>query len=82
MTTVDAIFKAFKGPANVGRAIGKRTEHAVQMRRRGSIPVTYWPALITYAEANTIPGVSYAALVAAHACRSRHAPSAQAGAAA
>lgn len=82
MTTVDAIFKAFKGPANVGRAIGKRTEHAVQMRRRGSIPVTYWPALISYAEANKVPGVSYATLVAAHAQRRQSSQAVDAGAAA
>jgi len=46
MKTIDDIFAAFGGPAAVGRAIGKSTEHAASMRRRRSIPVAYWPALI------------------------------------
>lgn len=46
MSNVDSIFDLFGGPAAVGRIIGKSTEHAATMRRRGSIPVRYWPALI------------------------------------
>lgn len=72
MPTVSDIFKALRGPtdqgpATVGRIIGKPTEHAVQLRRRGRIPVVYWPALVEYAEKKGIKGVTYADLVAAHA---------------
>lgn len=67
MTTVSDIFAAFHGPAVVGRAIGKPTEHAVQMKRRGSIPVPYWPALVSYAVEHGIADIDYAALVTAHA---------------
>lgn len=67
MSTVATIFERFEGPANVGRAIGKPTEHATAMRRRGSIPVRYWPALISAAKAAKIEGVTYKDLVSAHA---------------
>lgn len=46
MTTVESIFQAFGGPAAVAKAIGVTTEHAASMRRRRSIPVRYWPALL------------------------------------
>jgi hypothetical protein len=49
LCSVDDIFDAFGGPSAVGRVIGKSTEHAASMRRRGSIPVDYWPALIAHA---------------------------------
>lgn len=67
MRTVADIFKAFSGPAGLGRAAGVTTEHATTMRRRGSIPVAYWPALVEFAEAHAIEGVTYAVLVAIHA---------------
>lgn len=68
MMTVTEIFQAFEGPANVARAIGKRTEHAVTMKRRGSIPVTYWPKLVDAAKERGLHDITYDALVAAHAC--------------
>jgi len=46
METIDDIFDLLGGPAVIGRLIGKSTEHAATMRRRGSIPVDYWPRLI------------------------------------
>lgn len=67
MTTVSDIFNLCGGPAEVGRAIGKSTEHAAAMRRRGSIPVTYWPALIAWARAEGIGDVNHEILVEAHA---------------
>lgn len=67
MDPVLSIFAALKGPAAVGRIIGKPVEHTTLMRRRRSIPVAYWPALIAHAEEMQIPGVTYADLVAAHA---------------
>jgi len=69
MKTVDDIFNAFNGPAEVARTIGKRTEHATAMRRRGSIPVAYWPSLVVGAKARGLSGITYDALVAVHAER-------------
>jgi hypothetical protein len=70
MSTVSAIFERLGGPAKVGRVIGKSTEHATIMRRRGSIPVRYWPALMAVRPKGG--KITYADLVAAHA---RPAPS-------
>ncbi|MGE7415866.1 hypothetical protein [Methylobacterium tarhaniae] len=67
MTTVNDIFDLCGGPARLGRAIGKRTEHATAMRRRGSIPVAYWPSLVDWAKAEGILGVTHESLVLAHA---------------
>lgn len=75
MSTVSAIFERFDGPANVGRAIGKPTEHAAAMKRRGSIPVRYWPALMAAKPKGK--AITYAELVAAHApppCRDADLP--------
>ncbi len=65
--TVADIFSRFNGPAEVGRAIGKSTEHAGLMKRRNSIPVAHWPKLIAAAKARKIAGLTYEALVQAHA---------------
>lgn len=67
MDPVLAIFAALGGPAAVGRIIGKPVEHTTLMRRRRSIPVAYWPTLIEHADAKRIEGVTYTALVTAHA---------------
>jgi hypothetical protein len=49
MTSVDRIFDDLGGPASVGRMIGKSTEHAATMKRRGSIPIRYWERLVVEA---------------------------------
>ena len=64
--TVADIFEALGGPAEVGRAIGITTEHASSIRRRGSIPVIYWPRIITHAKKAKIKSVTYEALALAH----------------
>lgn len=66
MVTLDDVFEEFGGPAEVGRAIGKSTEHAASMRRRGSIPVEYWPALLAQARGRGIRGLTYELLVRIH----------------
>ncbi|RAI42800.1 hypothetical protein [Rhodoplanes roseus] len=66
MGTLDSLFISLGGPAEVGRIIGKSTEHAASMRRRGSIPVEYWPALVAAAEEKQIVDLTYEALVAMH----------------
>lgn len=67
MRSVDEIFEAFGGPASVGRAIGKPTEHAGVMKARRSIPVAYWPALVSAARERGLNGITFEALALLHA---------------
>jgi hypothetical protein len=46
MNTVADLFHKFGGPAQVARAIGKRQSTASEMKRRASIPIEHWQALI------------------------------------
>lgn len=71
MSTWRDIFKAFGGPAELGRALGISTEHATQMRRRDSIPPLHWPRLIEAAREKKIEGVNYEALAKLAATASR-----------
>lgn len=68
MATVQDIIDAFGGPAEFGRICGF-TEHPGQrgadMKRRGSIPVTYWKRLAEVAAEKGL-GVTYDTLVEAH----------------
>ncbi len=73
MMTLSSIFDVFGGPAEVGRAIGVSTEHATTMRRRGSIPVRYWPSLLAEARDRSIT-LSEADLVAIHAAPAAEPP--------
>lgn len=66
MITVDIIFERFGGPAELGRAIGKSTEHATLMRRRGSIPPIYWSKLIDVAAERGLADITYEQIVKAH----------------
>lgn len=69
MQTIAELFEDFGGPSKVGQAIGVSTEHAAAMKRRNSIPVTYWPSLIATAREREIAGITYEALVYLHAER-------------
>lgn len=62
LNTWDQVFQAMGGPAEVGRAIGKTTEHAAAMQRRGRIPSAYWWDLAQDAKTRGIAGVTYEAL--------------------
>lgn len=46
MKTVDDIFTALGGTGAVAKIIGVKHSAASEMRRRASIPVRYWPALM------------------------------------
>jgi hypothetical protein len=46
MNTVDDIFTTLGGTGAVAKIIGVKHSAASEMRRRGSIPVRYWPALM------------------------------------
>jgi hypothetical protein len=52
MKTVSDIFEVFGGNAAVARILGVGASTASEMKRRESIPVEYWPALV--AEAKTL----------------------------
>ena len=69
MTTVNGIFEAFGGPAQVGRIIGVPTEHAASMRRRGSIPVAYWPNLLAGARMRGLFSLTPEYIMSAHALK-------------
>ena len=68
MSTVHDIFALWPSASELARDIGlKRESHATLMKLRGSIPVSYWPALVEAAKKRRIKGVTYEVLVAAHA---------------
>jgi hypothetical protein len=66
MKTVAEIFDAFGGPSSVSRVLNVNPSTASEMKRRRSIPVPYWPALIQGAAERGIAGITYEALVKAH----------------
>lgn len=49
MRTVSDIIDAFGGNTAMARIIGKGPSTVSEMRRRGRIDVTYWPALVAAA---------------------------------
>ena len=51
MNTVEDIFLNLGGTGAVARIIGVKHSAASEMRRRSSIPVKYWPALVDGAKA-------------------------------
>jgi hypothetical protein len=77
MNSVYELFDQMGGAAAVGRLIGKGASTASEMKRRGSIPVEYWPVLIESAKGREL-GISAEILLRIHANeRSRHAEAAQ-----
>ena len=62
LNTWEQVFDAMGGPAEVGRAIGKSTEHAAAMLRRGRVPSPYWWDLVQDAKARNIVGVTHETL--------------------
>jgi hypothetical protein len=68
MKQISQIFDAWPDPkvANVARDLGITTEHAAQMKARGSIPVRYWPRLVDSAKERGIRGINYDVLVSLH----------------
>jgi hypothetical protein len=50
MHTVSDIFDVLGGNAAVGRILGVNPSTASEMKRRESIPVEYWPALVAEAD--------------------------------
>lgn len=65
--SVDELFEVCGGPARVGRAIGKSTEHAAAMKRRSSVPTDYWHDLVEWAKGQGLEGVTFDVLGRIHA---------------
>jgi hypothetical protein len=57
------LIDAFGGPAKFGRAIGVAPNTAKQMRRRNSLAVTRFPAVVQAAQDRGLTGVTMKRLV-------------------
>jgi hypothetical protein len=66
MSSVSTIFESLGGPTKVARILGVGFTTASEMKRRGSIPVKYWPKLVEACETEGINDVNYERLVAMH----------------
>lgn len=69
--TVADLITSLGGPAAFARLIGVTTEHASLMKRRQSIPVGYWPALIESSPAKVM-GLSADDILGIHANPPEH----------
>lgn len=67
MQSVSTIFEILGGPTRVARILDVGFTTASEMKRRGSIPVKYWPRLVEACEAQGVAGITYEQLVAVHA---------------
>lgn len=65
MLTVSQIIEKFGGPTKFAAVIGRIPSTASEMKRSGSIPVRYWPAMINSEKGREI-GLTSDMLVAAH----------------
>ena len=67
MKSVEDIFVALGGTGAVARLLDVGHSTASEMRRRGSIPVRYWPRLVAVAAEREVKGITNDALVHMHA---------------
>lgn len=65
MNTVTDLFDAIGGAAEMARCIDVKPSAASEMKRRGTIPVKYWPKLAAVCRARRIR-LSYDDLVRLH----------------
>lgn len=65
MSTVQTVIALWPTLRSFGDDIGVTYNTAKQMKRRGSIPVRYWPSLIAAAGERGVP-LTYDQLVAIH----------------
>ncbi|WP_336801456.1 carph-isopro domain-containing protein [Kaistia sp. MMO-174] len=66
MNTIGALIDAFGGNTKFASVIGKNASTASEMKRRESIPIDYWPAIIEAAADKGIPGVDADRLMRLH----------------
>ena len=67
MTSVPDIFAQIGTVAKVAQILGVQHSTASEMKRRGSIPVRYWPALVDGCKGEGITGIDFDLLVRVHA---------------
>lgn len=81
INTISDLIDAFGGSTRFAAVIGKNPSTASEMKRRGSIPVEYWPKVIDGARDAGIHGISNDTLVQLHIAPSAlTAPAAEAAA--
>lgn len=61
MQSVSHLFETLGGPTKVARILGVGFTTASEMKRRGSIPVKYWPKIVG------VSRITYEQLVEMHA---------------
>jgi hypothetical protein len=66
MRSVSNLFETLGGPTKVATFLDVGVTTASEMKRRGSIPVKYWPRLVAACEQHGIDGLNYERLVAMH----------------
>lgn len=66
MQTIGDLIDLFGGNAKFAAIIGKGPSTASEMRRRGSIPVAYWPTIVAEAASRGITGINHDLLVRLH----------------
>jgi len=66
---VEALIDRWPAPkvANFGRDLGVTVEHASAFKRRKSIPINYWPALLEAAKKRGLEDVNSELLISIHA---------------
>lgn len=67
MSDVASLIDQMGGYAGIAAAIGRPAGTVAAWKHRRSIPVTYWPSIIDYADRQGWQHINYASLVAAHA---------------
>jgi hypothetical protein len=64
--SISELIDAFGGPTEFAKVIDKIPSTASEMKRTGSIRVTYWPKIIAAASERRIKGVSAETLMRMH----------------
>ena len=67
MNRVEDVFLKFEKTSAFADALGLKLSAASEMRRRGSIPVRYWPKLVEAARERGFDEITNDSLVAIHA---------------
>lgn len=71
ITTPEGLIKSFGGSGPFSREIGVKQTTGSEMKRRNSIPVAHWPAVVAAAKRCGVRGVTYELLVRIHVERVR-----------
>lgn len=67
MEDIASLFETVGGSGQMAALLGVKPSAASEMKRRGSIPVKYWPQLVSGFRDRGIEGLDYDALVKIHA---------------